>query len=386
MFVGSGGRRRGGALGTLLRGEGGAAVAAAQRSGRPVFPDKFPACVRASARTRKSRGGGAGQGEPALLRSCTLLGSCILHRLLQGAVSHSDMDTNGEARALSRDDLELARRWRAFLSGGEAPAAAGDTDADTALAAHIVVVWREIKARAHMYRCVESLAFLRASARRLPGYAALLARARDRGAAFRVLDVGCAFGQETRALILDGVPPSCCAVADVTRAYWDAGLAVFGDTASDASPLQSIASAFGDWAAPEAPADIAAPFVGTLDAALCMLVLHVLSADQQRDMLARLARCARPGGLLLGACVGTRSRARAWRATPDGRAARWLNNKETLAEALRAAGWDGEVEVTEAPATLWPMMSAPAPSSDTDTEEIDHARLVWLATKAAPGM
>ena len=124
------------------------------------------------------------------------------------------MDKDGEARALSRDDLELARRWRAFLSGGEAPAAAGDTDADTALAAHIVVVWREIKARAHMYRCVESLAFLRASARRLPGYAALLARARDRGAAFRVLDVGCAFGQETRALILDGVPPSCCAVAE----------------------------------------------------------------------------------------------------------------------------------------------------------------------------
>ena len=299
------------------------------------------------------------------------------------------MDTNGEARALSREDLDLVRRWRTHLAASADGTSGGAGVTDEALAAHIVEVWREIKGRAHVYRCVERLSFLRASARRLPCYESLLARARDRGAAFRVLDVGCAFGQETRAMILDGVPPECCTVADVTREYWDAGLAVFGDAVSNASPLHRVDAAFGDWAAPPA-SEIAAPLVGTLDVVLCMLVLHVLSAEQQRDMLARLARCARPGGLLLGACVGTRSRACAWGVTPDGKATRWLHTKETLAETLRAAGWDGEVKVMEAPANAWPTMSAPAPSSDVgadadavDTVEADKARLVWLATKAS---
>lgn len=55
-----------------------------------------------------------------------------------------------------------------------------------------------------------------------------------------------------------------------------------------------------------------------MSAALCLFVLHVLSQEQQRHLLRRLRRCAAPGALLVGSCVGVGSHACPWGVTPDG--------------------------------------------------------------------
>lgn len=75
-------------------------------------------------------------------------------------------------------------------------------------------IWADVRRRAYEYRCVATLAFLAPSARRHPRYGDLLNAAAPGGL---LLDVGCAFGTDTRALILDG---SACrfAAAAGTRA------------------------------------------------------------------------------------------------------------------------------------------------------------------------
>ena len=146
--------------------------------------------------------------------------------------------------------------------------------------------------------------------------------------------------------------------SDINDAYWRAGLRLFGDDDhDDASPIHGVSTLFGDWSTPiETPAlskDIAVQFydgptgLGGLDAVLCQLVLHVLSLDQSRYLLTRLAKCTKAGGILVGSCVGAHI-AGSWARTPDGRAPRWLFSPAELRQELMDAGW-GEVSVIEAP-------------------------------------
>ena len=257
-----------------------------------------------------------------------------------------------------------------------------------ALREHVLAVWRDIKAEAHVYRCVQALAFLTPRAPRHPAYAPLLERGRAAAAAgehFAVADVGCCFGQDTRALIADGLPPSCCVAADLHDTYWRAGLRLFGDVDCP-SRLAGVRCAFGNWAAPaDATSDPAAGLARSLDGCICMFVLHVLSREQCMNLLARLARCAKPGAVLLGAAVGARE-AGEWARTPDCSAPRWLHSEATLADALRASGWDGTVDVRAAAPGEWdeggstPMLGSHASAGGA----LEHVlRLQFTATKAA---
>jgi SAM-dependent methyltransferase len=277
-----------------------------------------------------------------------------------------------DAPELSDADLSFLLRWRAHSASATSPsvAAAADAAADdaAALRQHVLAVWRDIKATAHVYRCVQTLSFLTPRAPHHPGWGVLLAShaaAAAASAPFLVADVGCAFGQDTRALVAAGVPPACCVAADVHDAYWRAGLRLFGDIDNSAAGaaasgrLAAVRPAFGDWAAPlDAADDVAAGLEGALDGALLMFVLHVLSRLQCDRLLARLARCAKPGGVLLGAAVGAAT-AGEWALTPDGAAPRWLHSEASLAEALTAAGWDGAVSVVAAPPGEWEEGPAP---------------------------
>lgn len=150
-------------------------------------------------------------------------------------------------------------------------------------------------------------------------------------------DVGCALGQESRALLLDGVSPSALLASDVVSDLWEAGKRVFDD---ETHSVASVQTAFGDWAAADdAEGDVAAPFACAFDAVLSMLVLHVLSREQQRNMLRRLARVAKPGCLLLGLCVGSELAPGEWKMMSDGKQMRWLLTADSLASELREAGW-----------------------------------------------
>jgi SAM-dependent methyltransferase len=153
----------------------------------------------------------------------------------------------------------------------------------------------------------------------------------------RVADVGAAFGQESRQLVLDGVSPSSLLIIDLPSGYWKAGVQLFGDSPTHGS-LAGVATSFGDWAAEVSPLEDA--YACSLDAVACMFVLHVLSREQQGALMARLHRCSKPGALLLGCCVGCDGSAGEWGSTPDGRGTpRWLHSAASLRVQLVTAGW-----------------------------------------------
>jgi SAM-dependent methyltransferase len=238
-------------------------------------------------------------------------------------------------------DLTFLRRWRGAKAGNDAE-----------LREHVLAVRRDAMASAHAYRCVAGAMFLSPRAPRHPRYADLLACASSGGV---LADVGCAFGQETRALIADGVPATQLVAADVTDAYWRLGERLFGDAAegSAAHSTRAVRTSFADWAAPlpeesGAACPLVDAFAGAFAGVLSMLVLHVLSQRQVERLLARLARCAAPGALLVGACVGVTAAPGEWSPTPDGSGARrWLHTAASLPDALRAAGWSVDASVQQ---------------------------------------
>ena len=242
---------------------------------------------------------------------------------------------------LPASSLAFLLRWR-----GHGPEAPPPSDAALdALRAEVLAAWRDVKAEAHVYRCVQNLDFLTPRAPRHPRYAALLshlAAARRHGAAADVLDVGAAFGQEARALVADGVPAPTVVAADVCDAYWRAGARIFDggvDGEAAAARMADVRTRWGDWAAAGDGGGADDPAAGLrLGGALCFYVMHVLSRPQGDALLARLRRAAAPGAMLLGACVGA-AEAGEWALTPDGAAPRWLHSAASLADALRQAGW-----------------------------------------------
>jgi hypothetical protein len=140
-----------------------------------------------------------------------------------------------QVRPLTDEDWELCMRWRAHL--------ALPLLSTLDLQEHILKVWRRIKESTHVYKCVQSLAFLKARAPALFCFRQLLEVARAPNA--RTLDVGCAFGQETRHLILEGAPPAGLVCADLHKRYWEAGCQVYGDDQKSAGPLDAVITVFG---------------------------------------------------------------------------------------------------------------------------------------------
>ena len=255
-----------------------------------------------------------------------------------------------ELRALTPDDLGLLLRWRFAGSTQEVDASLLAVED-----AHIRTTYAELLASgAHVYRCIASVSFLHARLPKLPSYQLLRDRFAAVGSTFSVADVGCAFGQDTRELLLLGVSPAHALAADVTDAYWQFGKRVFGDAAEGTAECSvfGVTTSFADWAAPlsDNEDDVVSPFAGSRDAVVCLFVLHVLSRQQVTHLLARLARLVKPGGLLVGACVGCSDSQHGgeWGVVPGGKSTtpRWLHSPQSLTAELIACGWTQSVAVS----------------------------------------
>lgn len=254
-----------------------------------------------------------------------------------------------ELRALTPDDLGLLMRWR------HATRRAPGVDAALLAAedAHVRSTYAQLLASgAHIYRCIASVSFLHARLPKLPSYKLLQDRLTACGDTFTVADVGCAFGQDTREVLLLGVKPANVLAADVTDAYWQFGCQVFGDAADGTAErsVGDVTTSFADWAAPPGDADdVVTPYAGTRDAVVCLFVLHVLSRSQVTHLLTRLARLVKPGGLLVGACVGCSDGqwGGEWGVVPGGQSAtpRWLHSPQSLEAELASCGWAQDVVV-----------------------------------------
>ena len=153
-------------------------------------------------------------------------------------------------------------------------------------------------------------------------------------------------GQETRALIVDGVEPLSITTSDVHEAYWQAGRRIFIDdgTRTDAPyTVDGVTEIWGDWTTPLTNKFVA-DIKGKFDAVLCKNVHHALSEQQSEYFHARLVRVLKSGGVLFGTAVG-RVSARLWARNPENTANRYLHDKDSLEQSLRRAGFDGDITV-----------------------------------------
>ena len=244
-------------------------------------------------------------------------------------------------RQIEEFDLQFLRTW---LGSGDAL-----TSSSSSLTDHILRTHHALRGETdvHVYSCMSSLSYLCPRARLHPQYAAVVQAAVAVGSAYQILDVGSCMGQETRALIVDGVHPASITTSDVHDAYWRAGRTIFMDDGSRRDPLYSIAGVkevWGDWTTPLTHKFVA-ELKGTFDAVLCKNVHHALSEQQSEFFHARLVRVLKDGGgVLFGTAVG-RVTARLWARNPENTANRYLHSAESLAESLRRAGFT-DVTVT----------------------------------------
>ena len=119
-------------------------------------------------------------------------------------------------RVITTDDLSFLKEWRRVCSPY-------DNVNDSILHDKITEVHDRILAEHHVFRCIASLRYLSPKCRQHISYPQILETARQKGSDFAILDVGACLGQESRALIVDGVPPSSIVVTDLHDGYWSAG-------------------------------------------------------------------------------------------------------------------------------------------------------------------
>jgi hypothetical protein len=251
-------------------------------------------------------------------------------------------------RPIEEFDLRFLRTWLGGSSSSDKDDDGNATSTAT-LTDHILRTHHALRAAddVHVYSCMSSLSYLAPRARLHPVYDAVVQAAVAAGNTYQILDVGSCMGQETRALIVDGVHPASITTSDVHDAYWRAGKTIFMDDGSREHPpfsLAGVKEVWGDWTTPLTHKFVA-ELKGTFDAVLCKNVHHALSQEQCTFFHARLYRVLKSdGGILFGTAVG-RVTARLWARNPENTANRYLHSAESLAESLRQAGFT-DVTVT----------------------------------------
>ena len=201
---------------------------------------------------------------------------------------------------------------------------------------HVTQVWREVKKEYHTYRCVQSLSFLVPKVQRFEAYPKLLDLLVTQKKV-KVADIGCCFGQDIRRLILDGIPPDMIYAIDVTPGYWQAGLRLYNDKERNNHDIASVKTLFCDLCAEEEEGgDVLEP--ASFDCIILKNVFHVLSFVQATRLIHRMAKMLRPGGFVMGICVGSEI-GREWALTPDGQERRYLHSVESLSKLFTAANF-----------------------------------------------
>ncbi|MEW5299209.1 MAG: hypothetical protein WDW36_002244 [Sanguina aurantia] len=236
----------------------------------------------------------------------------------------------------------------------------GITDLES-LRQHVLLVWQEVKKNQHVYCCIQAMSFLAPKVQDHPQYKAVLAKfalhkQRPGGGShgstpLQILDLGCCFGQDTRQLLMDGIPAGSIIASDIHDGYWQAGRQLFKDDTNPASRLAGVRTLFTDMAADpgaEGCVDLSAEGLeGSVSFVYALAVLHVLSRQQCVQMLQRVRDMLLPGvGTFFGWTVGAEVEAE-WAKTPTGEAPRYLHSKASLAKLFEELGYD-EVSVTEA--------------------------------------
>lgn len=178
--------------------------------------------------------------------------------------------------------------------------------------------------------------FLTPRITRHPTYPTLLSTITPKS---RILDIGCCYGTDIRALILDGVKPSKITAADLLSGYWELGLKLF----SDSSRIKDVRTVWGDFASTDGVELEKHGLKHSNAFVSAQLVLHVFSKEQCEAFVKKVWDCLSSGGWFFGMCVGSVVEG-PWKRQGGGK--RWLHSKESLSSLLREIGFqDIDVDI-----------------------------------------
>ena len=215
---------------------------------------------------------------------------------------------------------------------------------------NIISLWKAVKSNFHTYRCIQSMSYLNPRAQEFSVYQNLLQHYRSKQS-IKVADIGCCFGQDTRQLILDGIPPSSIYSIDIHDGYWKAGLDLFEDTLKPNGPISQVNTCFHDMTLPlydinsieSNQTDI---FFESFDFIILMAVLHTISIQQQNLLLNRIHKMLKSHqGIIMGSCVGANDPGK-WYLTPDGKNERYLHSRSSLYDLMLQIGFT-DIDITE---------------------------------------
>ncbi|KOS36206.1 hypothetical protein ACN38_g13074 [Penicillium nordicum] len=146
------------------------------------------------------------------------------------------------------------------------------------------------------YPCIGSFRFLDLSIPQSPLYPEILDRLKS---GQKLLDVGCAVGQELRQLVFDGVPSENLYASDLRQDFYDIGYDLFND--HDQLKAQFIvADIFDD------SSDLVENLTHKIDIVNAASFFHLFNWNQQLLVAKRLVGLLqdKPGSLLIGRQIG----------------------------------------------------------------------------------
>ncbi|KAJ6084241.1 hypothetical protein N7486_011041 [Penicillium sp. IBT 16267x] len=146
------------------------------------------------------------------------------------------------------------------------------------------------------YPCIGSFRFLDMSIPKLPVYPEILERLKS---GQKLLDVGCAIGQELRHLVYEGVPSENIYASDLHKKFFNIGYDLFADHETLKSKF--IASDIFD-----DNSDLVKNLTGKMDIVNAASFFHLFNWDQQVIVAKRIVSLlrAQPDSLLIGRQVG----------------------------------------------------------------------------------
>jgi len=201
---------------------------------------------------------------------------------------------------------------------------------------HVLKLKAELAEKLHVYRCIDRNMFLFPRIAALSTYNRIVETFRDRyqnGASFKVADIGCAFGTDTRKLLVDGCRSEDVYAIDVHPGYWDFGLQLFGD--KDKLKVNSI---FTNVAIPEF-SEQHPTLLNTFDFVYTGAVLHVFAKDEVEAFLRNLLKMLVSGGTYFGTTGIALEPTETIVKTPSGEKFRYLHSAESLEKLINDIGF-----------------------------------------------
>lgn len=202
---------------------------------------------------------------------------------------------------------------------------------------HVVKVKENLASQLHVYGCITRNLFLmpriqwqadvynKEAASWTTSYAA--------NKPFKVADIGCCFGADTRQLILDGVHPEDIHSIDVHSGYWDFGLELYGD-----KETLKVNTLFTDVSEPNFSAEHN-EITNKFNLVYTGAVIHVFAKDEAETFVRNIFNMLASGGTYFGNTGVAETPIQTDMPTPKKDKCRYIFSGDSLAELFKSIGF-----------------------------------------------